>query len=197
MAERRFEIDPDVRKARTPPRDLYFDPYWFELQKERVFARTWHYASQELGLEAPGRVRSFTHLPGCLDEPLLLARDPHGVLRCLSNVCTHRANLIVEGEWEVTTLRCRYHGRRFHLDGTFAYMPCFEGVEHFPSERDYLQSVPVAAWRGLLFTSLQPAVEAKDVVAAVERRIGTLPAISWVYDSASVRDYEFDANWAL
>jgi hypothetical protein len=52
--ERRLEIDPDVRRARTPPRDLYFDPAWFEQQRERVFARTWQFASQEHGLEATG-----------------------------------------------------------------------------------------------------------------------------------------------
>jgi choline monooxygenase len=195
--ERRLEIDPDVRRARTPPRDLYFDPAWFEQQRERVFARTWQFASQEHGLEATGRVRPFVYMPGCLDEPLLLARDTHGVLRCMSNVCTHRGNAIVEGEWEVPFLRCRYHGRRFHLDGTFAYMPCFEGVENFPSERDYLQNVPIAAWRGLVFCSLTPAVPANDVVAEVERRVGMLPVTDWKFDSAWGRDYEFDANWAL
>lgn len=197
MAERKFEIDPDVRRARTPPREFYFDPYWFELTKERVFTRTWHYASQEMGLEANGKMRPFTYLPGAIDEPLLLARDSHGILRCMSNVCTHRGNLIVEGEWEVPFLRCRYHGRRFHLDGTFAYMPCFDGVEHFPSERDYLPKVPVAAWRGLLFASLQPSVAANDVIAFVEKRLAGLEVLNWRYDSASIRDYEFDANWAL
>jgi choline monooxygenase len=195
--DRRLEIDPDVRRARTPPRDLYFDPQWFELQRERVFARAWQFASQEHGLEATGRVRSFTLMPGCLDEPLMLARDSHGVLRCLSNVCTHRGNLIVEGEWEVPFLRCRYHGRRFHLDGTFAFMPCFEEVENFPSERDYLPNVPIAAWRGLVFCSLAPAVAANDVIAEVERRIGALPVTNWTFDASWSREYEFDANWAL
>ena len=32
-------------------------------------------------------------------------------------------------------LRCRYHGRRFGLDGSFQFMPEFEGVEGL---RDYL-----------------------------------------------------------
>ncbi len=197
MAERKIEIDPDVRKARTPPRELYFDPHWFEVQRERVFLRSWLFASHAQGLEGPGRVRPFTLLKGCLDEPLLLARDTHGTLRCLSNVCTHRGNMIVEGEWELANLRCRYHGRRFHLDGTFAYMPCFEGVEHFPSDRDYLPSVPVAEWRSVLFTSMQPAATSNEVIAEVERRIGMLGVTDWKFDTSFGRDYEFDANWAL
>src|SRR5688572_32689385 len=31
--------------------------------------------------------------PGSLDEPLILTRDAGGVLRLLSNVCTHRGNV--------------------------------------------------------------------------------------------------------
>jgi choline monooxygenase len=197
MVERRIEVDPELKKARTPPKELYFHPQWFELQRERVFARSWHFISPASGLETPGRVRPFTLLPGVIDEPLLLARDTKGVLRCLSNVCTHRANLIVEGEWELPFLRCRYHGRRFHLDGTFAFMPCFEGVADFPSDRDYLQNVPVAAWRGLVFAGLAPATPADAMIGEVERRLAGLGITDWKFDASWGRDYEFDANWAL
>lgn len=197
MAERKIEIDPDIRRARTPPKEIYGDPHFYELQKERVFARTWHYACQADGLDTVGRVRPFKFLEGCIDEPLLLVRDTRGELHCLSNVCTHRGNLIVEGEWEVTTLRCRYHGRRFHLDGTFAFMPGFEQCEHFPTERDYLPKVPVAAWRGLVFTGLAPVIPAAEMIAPVERRLEGLAVTEWKYDAAAAREYVVEANWAL
>ncbi len=197
MADFRFEIDPDIRRARTPPKEIYVDPAALELQRARVFEHAWLFASPAHGLEEPGAARPFTLLPGCIDEPLLLVRDTHRKLHCLSNVCTHRGNLIVEKECAVTNLRCKYHGRRFHLDGSFAFMPEFDEVQGFPSEKDWLQKVPVAAWRDLLFVSLAPSAPANAVIAAVEERLAGIDVTSWAFDPASSREYLIDANWAL
>ncbi len=38
-----FEIDPDIRKARTLPADFYTDPAFFELSIDKIFARTWQF----------------------------------------------------------------------------------------------------------------------------------------------------------
>jgi hypothetical protein len=42
-----FEIDPDIRVARTLPARVYSDPEIFRLQRDRLFARTWHYAGHD------------------------------------------------------------------------------------------------------------------------------------------------------
>ena len=38
-----FEIDPDIRKAMTLASDFYTDPAYFELSKEKIFARSWQF----------------------------------------------------------------------------------------------------------------------------------------------------------
>jgi choline monooxygenase len=60
-----------------------------------VFARSWQWLGDVADVAAPASVSPRTLLPGLLDEPLLLARDAGRELRCLSNVCTHRGNLLV------------------------------------------------------------------------------------------------------
>ena len=123
MSIRDFEIDKDIRRASTLPAPVYSDPAYLELQKDRVFARSWQYAGEASRIKAPGRVAPFTLLDGCLNEPLVLTSDDEGTVRCLSNVCTHRGAIVVEGEGHARNLRCRYHGRRFALDGKFVSMP--------------------------------------------------------------------------
>src|SRR5207302_7656392 len=91
-------------------------------------------------MKTAGHVRPFTLLEGCLDEALLLSVDEKLRTHCLSNVCTHRGALVVEGEEHIKGMRCRYHGRRFALDGSFASMPEFDGVRNFPSDKDNLRS---------------------------------------------------------
>ena len=117
MSPRELKIESDIRRASTLPGWTYTDPEFFERQKERVFARTWQWAADATRVRAPGRVFPFTLLDGCLSEPLVLTSDDDGATRCLSNVCTHRGAIVVEGEGHARSLRCRYHGRRFGLDG--------------------------------------------------------------------------------
>jgi choline monooxygenase len=191
------EIDADIARARTLPARVYHDPEIFRAQRERLFTRTWHWVADEPRLRAPGHVLPATLLEGTLDEPLVLVRRDDGDLRCLSNVCTHRGNLVVEGEGHVKSLKCRYHGRRFDLDGCLTFMPEFEGVEDFPSERDHLPRIPLERWGPLLFASLEPAMPFADWVAPLRERTAFMPVEDFVPDPASSSDYLIEANWAL
>ena len=132
-----FQIDPDIRRARTLASEFYTDAAWFELSKERIFARTWQFAGRT---DEPGNLRPYAMLPGFLDESLLIARSSSGI-RCMSNVCTHRGKIVIEEACDANLIRCGYHGRRFSLEGKFLSMPEFESVEDFPSERDDLTKV--------------------------------------------------------
>lgn len=190
-------MDERIERASTPPSRIYHDPPAFEEQKERVLTRTWHWASDAGRLKAPGHVLPLTLLEGSLDEPLCLTVDEEGSLHCLSNVCTHRGALVVEGEGHHKSLRCRYHGRRFRLDGSFTSMPEFDGAEGFPSEADDLPSLSLEGWGPLLFTALDPAMPFDEWIAPVRERTDWMPLEEFAFDAASSRDYLIDAHWAL
>jgi choline monooxygenase len=115
----------------------------------------------------------------------------------MSNVCTHRGTLVVEGPGHEQQLRCRYHGRRFALDGRFHSMPEFEKTANFPSPSDDLPQISLGAWTRFLMVSLAPAMAFEEVVAPMRDRLGTLPFRELVYDGAGARDYLVNANWAL
>jgi choline monooxygenase len=192
-----FSVDPRIEGASTPPSALYHAPAQFDLQRERIFARTWQWVGDADRVKAPGHVLPFTLLEGCLDEPLLLSAGDDGELRCLSNVCTHRGALVVEGEGHVRFLRCRYHGRKFSLEGDFVSMPEFEGVEGFPSPADCLPRLPLRRWGPLLFTALDPAFPFDEWIAPVATRATGLPLDRAVFDASTSRDYYIGAHWAL
>jgi choline monooxygenase len=184
-----FEIDPDIRRAKTLASEFYTDATWFELSKERIFARTWQFAGRA---DEPGSLRPYTMLPGFLDEPLLIARSSSGV-RCMSNVCTHRGKILIEQACDANLIRCGYHGRRFSLEGKFLSMPEFDGVEDFPTEKDDLTNVALAEVDGFLFASLDPADpfdKFADSTIAVPLHRGELKF-------ASSQTYEVNAHWAL
>ena len=102
----RFEVHPDVTRASTMDKAFYLDPAVFASARERVFARSWQWLGTSADVAVPGTLSPRAMLPGLLDEPLLLARDDQGTLRCLSNVCTHRGNLLVAADRPAGGIRC-------------------------------------------------------------------------------------------
>lgn len=212
-----FDIDPDITRAWTPPARVYTDPAIYETFRRCVFERSWQLIGHVHDARVPGEVRPFTLLEGCLDEPLLLVRDTDDTLRVLSNVCTHRGNLICEQGGVLNSLRCRYHGRRFALNGAMTGMPEFETAADFPSGSDNLPSLPVQRWGPFLFTTLAPrhtssptagrpshgnasAPPAPDFdawIAPLRDRTRGLPIDACAFDASRSRDYLVAANWAL
>jgi choline monooxygenase len=192
-----FFIDKNIAKAKTIDTGFYTIPEHVAASRENVFAQSWQFIAAEPVIPEPGTVYPFTLLEGFLDEPLLLTKDAGGTVHCMSNVCTHRGNLVVYEPCRLNQLRCKYHGRLFTLDGRFISMPEFKEVEDFPTEADHLHRLPVFNWSGLLFTrlggSLPPALFFKEMID----RVGWLPLDKLAYRSDLSKEYHVKANWAL
>ncbi len=192
-----YFIHPDIRQAETLPAEIYTDPVVYERAKESVFAQSWQFITDTDGVKVPGQIYPFSLLEGCVDEPLLFTRDNDDALHCLANVCTHRGHIAAEQAGVFRAIRCRYHGRRFGLDGAFQTMPEFEGVCNFPTPADNLTRVPFGQWSRFLFASLSPAQAFEEWIAPMQEHLSWMPLEQCVYDPTRTREYLVRANWAL
>lgn len=192
-----YSVDPDIARAATLPGRFYADAAAYEAARERVFARSWQWLGPLADVAAPESLAPRTLLPGLLDEPLLLARDTAGALRCLSNVCTHRGNLLVAAACRAKQIRCGYHSRRFDLAGRMTFMPEFAGVHGFPSESDHLPRVAFGEWDGHGFAALDPPAPLAEVLAPVRADVADVALGRLVHDPARDRDFTVRAHWAL
>src|SRR4051795_2222628 len=157
----RLYIDPNIAKATTLSTEFYTTAEYFEAAKEKIFASSWQFIGSKELVKFSGDVQPFILLEGYLNEPLLLTNDEAGNIHCLSNVCTHRGNIVAyKAGSKASGLRCKYHGRMFELSGKCVAMPEFKEVENFPCEEDNLSSLPLFSWGNLLFTSLGKKEEA-------------------------------------
>ena len=192
-----FFIDPNIAKAKTINTDFYTSSHYFGESKEKIFVPAWHFIGDTGLVKENGSAHPYTLLEHYLNEPLLLTRDKEGALHCMSNVCTHRGNLMVYEACKLNQLRCKYHGRLFSLDGKFISMPEFKEVENFPTETDNLHNLTLFKWGSLLFTSLNPVVPAEIFFKEMIDRVGWLPLDKLVYRADLSKDYHVKANWAL
>ncbi len=193
---KRFSIDPDIAVARTPDTGLYTDALLFAEMKEKLFAPSWQFVGDVQRVPLSGDALPLTLLENYLDEPLVLVNDG-GTPRLLSNVCTHRGNLVVNEPCRLTHLRCRYHGRLFQLDGSFRSMPEFREVKDFPTSADDLHSLPLASWGPWLFASLNPVQPFEAYWGEILKRLYWLPLDRFVFRPELSRDFTVRANWAL
>lgn len=214
----RFIIDPDIARATTLDTAFYTDPELFTLAKEKLFAPSWQFIGDDTLAAAAGDAFPLTLLEGYLEEPLVLVRDKDRELRLLSNVCTHRGNIVVNEQCSLTQLRCRYHGRVFDLDGRFRSMPEFKEVANFPSSADNLVSLPLERWGPWLFTSLAPGASLasartrsggsvsggglsgggfRDYWGDMLQRLHWLPLGDYRPRPELSRDFTVKAHWAL
>ncbi len=192
-----FDIDPDISQAKTISTNFYLDPYYFKESKEKIFARTWHLVGDADQVKDSGWVTPVNLLEDFLNEPLLLSNDKEGHLHCLSNVCTHRGNLVVDKPCKLGDLRCKYHGRRFGLNGKFSSMPEFKEVKNFPMAADDLINLPLYKWGKLLFTSLGTELPSELFFREMAERISWMPINEFVFHPELSKDYLIDAHWAL
>ena len=157
------------------------------------FSLNWHFAAHESQLSDKSAIE-LRHLDSLLGEPMMLVSGDE--IRCISNVCTHRGMLLVDGSCSKSTLQCPYHGRTFGLDGSMKSMPEFDLVQDFPTAQDDLRIFPSISWKGLVFTGLEPSgLEA--CLKEMEARIGWMPIEKFEHDHSRNRCYEIRANWAL
>jgi choline monooxygenase len=193
-----FYVDANITRAKTLATEFYNSPRYFDEAKEKIFAPSWQFIGSKEMVKFTGDVQPFVLLPGYLNEPLMLTKDKEGQLHCLSNVCTHRGNLVA---WQPCSraghLRCKYHGRLFGLDGKLLSMPEFKEVEGFPCEEDNLPGLPLKEWGNLLFTSLTAKDTFMVYFKEMMERMHWLPLHEFVLRPDLGKTFEVDANWAL
>ena len=126
-----FPFDPNIERASTIPARVYNDPVFLELERERIFARTWQLVGRVDDVREHGQF--FT--AQIENDPIVVLRDGD-TLRGFYNVCLHRAGPVASGCGQRNTLQCRYHGWTYSLDGTLRRAPEMQGVQRFDPDVD-------------------------------------------------------------
>src|ERR1700724_37807 len=161
-----LDVNEQMECAQTLGSRFYTDPAILEVEKARMFRRTWQLVGQLSHAcgEVNGVKRTiadpesfFTADVG--GEPIVVVRDKRGTLRAFSNVCRHRAGPIASGSGCKNVLRCGYHGWTYALDGRLIGTPDVEGVEFF--DRSTMGMVPlrVETWEQFIFVTFDAQAE--------------------------------------
>ena len=183
-----------VADASTLPARLYLDPAVLELEKERIFGRTWQLVAHAGDLARPGDYVPTT----VLDEPIVITHGADGELRGFYNVCRHRAGQVALTRGNRKSLQCRYHGWTYGLDGELRTAPEMEGTEGFDRAHFGLRPVRVDRWGPFVFANLDLAAPPlRAVMGAIPAEVA---AAGYEVDRMARierREYVVECNWKV
>jgi nitrite reductase/ring-hydroxylating ferredoxin subunit len=164
------------------PADWYRDPAVLELERTRIFTRSWQLAARRDEVAERGSyVASFAgHVP------VVVVRDGAGRLNGFVNVCRHRGHLVAHGSGRRETLQCPYHAWTYGLDGCLQRAPRSEREPGFDTDGLSLLPVRVDTWGPLVFCN--PARETGPLMEAV----GDAPAAATFLGR---QEWESPTNW--
>ncbi len=188
------ELDAALSGGATLPASWYSDPAVLQLERERIFARTWQCVGHATDvLEAGSYLTGFAgHIP------VVVARGKDGELRGFVNVCRHRGHLVAQGSGRRATLQCPYHAWTYGLDGSLVSAPRCDREPGFDMDGLSLVPVQVDTWGPLVFVNPDPDA------APLAETLGDLDALvaESGLDLDAVRprervEWEVNANWKV
>lgn len=146
----------------TLPSDYYTDRGIFELEKERIFYRSWQYVAHECMLPDAG---DYITLRLC-DENLFVIRSSDGRLRSFYNICKHRAHELLEGQGNLRKLIvCPYHAWSYDNRGQLVQAPMSEHREDFDKSSFCLRQIRLETFCGCIFVNLDDDAESLHAIA--------------------------------
>ncbi len=176
------------------PASAYYDPAWFELERQAVFRRSWLQIGHVCELPEPGSfVRREIEVA---HASILIVRGKDLRIRAFHNVCTHRGTqLVAEEAGRQSSFSCPYHRWTFSGEGELVGAPDFEQF-HVTKADCALPAIAVDICAGMIFISFaeHPPV-LREWLGDLAERLEALPIAKATTFTEYV--YEIDANWKL
>jgi choline monooxygenase len=181
--------------ATALPARYYVQPEMAAMDRKAIFDRTWQLIAHTCQLRHAGDhvVGNFAGLP------IIAVRGGDAVVRVFHNVCRHRAGPIAQCDGlAAKSLRCRYHGWNYGLDGALKSAPEMQDAEDFEPSSIHLPQLAVKIWQGLVFAAIDVA-QAPDFdafVAGIDARLGADRGLE-LYGRHHRVGYDIACNWKV
>ncbi|MFT5114572.1 MAG: phenylpropionate dioxygenase-like ring-hydroxylating dioxygenase large terminal subunit [Parasphingorhabdus sp.] len=173
----------------------YVDPDYFEVDKEKVFYRTWQCVCHVSEIANAGDFKAFT----IADENIFVIRAKDGTLYAYYNVCCHRGHPLVEGSGSgKRVLVCPYHAWTYELNGKLRRAPGSVESDGLTPDQINLRKIQVEVFCGFIFVNLdENAAPMGPVLEEYRENILSFHADPTQLKFVCETEIEHQSNWKL
>ena len=140
---------------RAAPPSFYTSEPFLALEREELFRKDWVCLGHVAEI---GKAGDYFALE-VVGEPLLVVRGEDNIIRVLSNVCRHRANLVAQGAGNRLRFVCGYHAWAYAADGALATAPLMNRNPAFDARACGLPQFRSEIWQDFIFVNLSGDAE--------------------------------------
>jgi len=178
----------------TMPARFYTSKEVYELEKDAIFYKTWHYAGHVSQVSEKGSY--FT--TSIHEQNLFVTRGRDDELRCFYNVCAHRGHELVSGSGKKNVITCPYHAWAFDFDGQLVSARNSENVAGFNKCDFSLKSVRLEVFCGMIMVNIDPdAIPFAEQFDGLEEEIRTyMPSVDTL-EFAQRDTFDVASNWKI
>ncbi|MFT7246197.1 MAG: phenylpropionate dioxygenase-like ring-hydroxylating dioxygenase large terminal subunit, partial [Candidatus Azotimanducaceae bacterium] len=131
----------------------YIERKYHELEKERLWSKTWQVAAHEDDFANVGDVVPYD----ITTMSFLIVRCGENEYKAYYNACLHRARKLREVRATgLDELRCPFHGWSWNLDGSIKQIPCAYDFAGLNKEEESLPEVKLERWGRFVFINPDP-----------------------------------------
>ena len=125
----------------------YTSEAFYEVEVREIFMKEWLSVGRADEIENPGDY----FCADIADEPIVVLRDPEGVVRAFLRTCRHRGACVVEGRGNARFFRCPFHGWTYNFRGHLIAARQMENTHDFDRGDWPLLALRVEIWEGFIF----------------------------------------------
>ncbi|MBL6689478.1 MAG: Rieske 2Fe-2S domain-containing protein [Pseudomonadales bacterium] len=171
----------------------YTDRRYHELEKEKLWKKSWLMACHEDDFENVGDCVPYD----VAGLSFLIVRAAEDEYKAFYNACLHRGRKLREDRAKgLDELRCAFHGWAWNLDGSLKQIPCAYDFNGLSRDEESLPEVKVGRWGRFIFINADPNAESlEDYLGDLSSHFELLP-YERRYKSAHVAKI-IKANWKV
>ena len=181
--------------ATALPARYYVDAAMAGIDRTAILDRSWQLIAHDSQLREAGD-HVIADLGGL---PVIGVRGGDGTIRIFHNVCRHRAGPIAQCDGlRAKSLRCRYHGWNYGLDGVLLSAPEMKDAADFDVADVRLPQLAVKVWQGLVFAAVDAnhAPDFDAFINGIDARLGADRGLEH-YGGHHRASYDIACNWKV